>query len=167
LAEFPDGRILMVLRASNGWSKDPECQIPSYKWFCVSSDGGFTWTEPQPWGYSDGTTFFSPSSNPQLTMHSNGKVYWNGHITPENARANGPRYPLVIGEVDPKSLMLIKDSVITIATREPDERESIAMHRVWQREDRETREIVLYMTRYNTGPDGALLGDAWEYRVAP
>lgn len=163
LAEFADGRILMVFRASN----DVDPAMPGYKWCCVSHDGGLTWTDPQPWRYSDGTTFFSPSSNPQLTMHSNGKVYWNGHLTTVNPEGNDPRYPLVIGEVDPKSLMLIRDSVLTIDTRQPHEPKSISMHRAGQYEDRQTGEIVLYVTRakYNQDTGAAYEGDAWEYRI--
>lgn len=164
LAEFPDGRILMVFRASN----DANPAIGGYKWFCVSHDGGRTWTDPQPWRYSDGTPFFSPSSNPQFTMHSNGKVYWNGHLTPENPEGSDPRYPLVIGEVDPKTLMLVRDSVFTIDTRQPHEPRSISMHRGGQHEDRQTGEIVLYVTRarYNLDTGDAYAGDAWEYRIA-
>lgn len=48
LAEMPDGRILMVMRGSNGGSKDPEFKIPGYRWHSVSSDGGYHWTKPQP-----------------------------------------------------------------------------------------------------------------------
>lgn len=162
LAEFPDGRILMVFRGSN----DANPAIPGYKWFCVSHDDGLSWTDPRPWHYSDGTPFFSPSSSPQLTRHSNGKVYWNGHLTPENPDGNAPRYPLVIGEVDPQSLMLIRESVFTIDTRQPHEPETISMHRLELHEDRQTGEFVAYMTRCNVDAAGTYTGDSWEYRIA-
>lgn len=46
LAEMPDGRLLCVMRGSNGGSKDPAFRIPSYKWYAVSGDGGRHWTRP-------------------------------------------------------------------------------------------------------------------------
>jgi hypothetical protein len=49
-----------------------------------------------------------------LFRHSSGRVYWVGHITPENPRGNLPRRPLVIGEVDPKNLKLIRDCVVVV-----------------------------------------------------
>jgi hypothetical protein len=40
LAQFDDGRILCVMRGSNGGSKDPDCKLPGTRWWCVSEDGG-------------------------------------------------------------------------------------------------------------------------------
>ena len=61
LAEFPDGRTLMVMRGSNGGKADPRHELPSYKWFAVSRDGGETWSAPEPWTFEDGQALYSPS----------------------------------------------------------------------------------------------------------
>ena len=58
IAEMPDGRILMVMRGSN----DSAGKLPGYRWRAVSADRGRTWSEPQPWSYTGGEVFFSPSS---------------------------------------------------------------------------------------------------------
>ena len=95
LALMPDGELLLVMRASN----DGEGKLPGYKWFATSRDGGYTWSDVKPWGYSDGTLFFSPASMCQIVAHSNGKHYWLGNISAENPRANlPPRHPLHRGD---------------------------------------------------------------------
>jgi len=151
LAQMPDGRILCVMRGSNGLKKDPKYQLPSHKWCSVSSDGGFHWSKPQPWQYSNGERFFSPASMSQLIMHSNGRYYWIGNISPANCQGNSPRWPLVIGEVDPKSMSLIEKSVITIDTRSPDEPIGIQLSNFYAFEDRQSGDIVLPMQRWKPG----------------
>ncbi|MFI4875315.1 MAG: sialidase family protein, partial [Blastopirellula sp. JB062] len=108
IVESPDGRIWMVMRGSN--LHDP--QVIASKWFSISEDQGETWTKPRRWGYDDGTSFYSPSSMSVLLRHSSGRIFWVGNITPKNAFGNLPRNPLVIGEVDPQSLHLIRSSMI-------------------------------------------------------
>ena len=163
LAEMPDGRILMVIRGSN----DVKPHLPGYKWCSVSGDGGFHWTEPKPWTYADGSNLFSPSSCSQLLKHSNGRCYWIGNISPNNPRGNGPRYPLVIGEVDPQSLLLIKDSVAVIDTKGPDDHPHLQLSNFLAREDRLTRDIVLDVTRFLSKGIAAWDGDAYVYRIEP
>jgi hypothetical protein len=148
LAEMPDERLLCVMRGSNGGTKDPECKIPSYRWQSVSSDGGEHWTKPAPWTYDDGTPFFSPSSMSQLLKHSSGRVYWIGNINPSNSQGNNFRYPLVIGEVDPQTLRLIKGTLLEIDTKRPDE-SGVNLSHFWGFEDRETHEIVIAGSRYS------------------
>ena len=151
LAEMPDGRILCVMRGSNGLKNDPQYQLPSHKWYCVSDDGGFHWSKPEPWHYSNGEPFHSPSSMSQLIMHSNGRYYWVGNISPSNCQGNSPRWPLVAGEVDPKTMMLIKESVITIDTRSLDEPAGMQLSNFYAFEDRRTGDIVLPMQRWQPG----------------
>lgn len=163
LAEMPDGRILMVCRGSN----DVKPQLPAYKWYSVSADGGRHWTNPpKPWTYADGTAFFSPSSCSQLLKHSNGKIYWLGNITPENPRGNLPRYPLVVGEVDPESMLLIKETVAAIDTKGPEDDASLQLSNFMAYEDRAGGEIVVHVTRYMTDPP-PWRGDAYVYRIEP
>ena len=150
LAQMPDGNILCVMRGSNGGGSDRNYEWASYKWTCVSKDGGHIWSKPEPWKYSDGEPFFSPASMSELFVHSNGRVYWIGNLSESNCRANHPRWPLVIGEVDPKTYGLIRKSVLVIDTKQPDERDVNLSH--WHSyEDRETGDIVIPTTRASAG----------------
>jgi hypothetical protein len=144
LSEMPDGRILMVMRGSN----DVKPQLAGYKWYAVSNDGGRHWSQPKPWTFTDGSNFFSPSSCSQLLQRSDGRCYWLGNISPSNPKGNGPRYPLVIGEVDPKSLLLIENTVREIDTRQAGEDEDLQLSNFFAYEDRESGNIVLHVTRF-------------------
>lgn len=148
VAELPDGRLLCVMRGSNGGSKDPQFRIPSYRWFSISADGGFTWTRPEPWSYDDGAPFFSPSAMSQLMKHSSGRLFWIGNISPQNCRGNNPRYPLVIGQVDTRTLRLIKNTILTIDTKQPEEL-GVNLSHWWGFEDRETRDILVVGARFS------------------
>jgi hypothetical protein len=152
LAEFPDGRILCVMRGSNGLKKDPEYKLPGRKWYCISEDGGFHWTRPEAWHYSNGKDFYSPASMSQIIQHSNGRMYWLGNINPANTHGNADRYPLVIGEIDPQSLMLIEESVTVMDTRGPEDPAGLQLSNFYAFEERETGDIVLPMGRW-TPPD--------------
>jgi len=169
--QFPDGRILMVMRASN----DKKYDLPSYRWYAISEDRGRTWSEGKPWTYTDGENFFSPSSCSQLLKHSNGKIYWIGNINPENSSGNLPRYPLLIGEVDPESLLLKKENLCTIDDRQEGDYERLLLSNFFAHEDRETQEIVVYMSPlFREEPEKAPEGktppldwtaDAYRYRI--
>jgi hypothetical protein len=148
VVEFADGRLLCVMRGSNGGTKDRHYRLPSYRWWSVSEDGGFRWTQPQPWSYDDGAEFFSPSSMSELLKHSTGRVFWIGNISPQNCQGNNPRYPLLIGEVEPKTLRLIKSTLLQIDTKGSDER-GVNLSHWWGFEDRETREIVVVGARFS------------------
>jgi hypothetical protein len=98
----------------------------------------------------------------QLLRHSNGRTYWLGNITPENPSGNGPRYPLVIGEVDPQSLLLKRETVLMVDDRLPGDSPAITLSNFHAHEDRESHEIILHMTRWRL-PDW--IGDAEVYRI--
>jgi hypothetical protein len=151
LAEFPDGRILMVMRGSNGGKLDPDFKLPGYRWYAVSSDEGETWTDPEPWTYDDGTPFYSPSSMSTLLRHSSGRTFWAGNITPENCKGNLPRWPMVMGEVHPVSLRLIRSTVITIDTFRPKDtkRGRLDLSHLTMLEDRESHAITFCLPRYH------------------
>ena len=152
LAEFPDGRILMVMRGSNGGKADPRSELPSYKWFAISQDGGETWSTPAPWTFENGQTFFSPSSMSALFRHSSGRCFWAGNLSAQNCQGNLPRWPLVVGEVDPRSLKLIRSSVLTVDTQRPEDknRGRLDLSHLTLLEDRESQEIILaYPRSYN------------------
>jgi hypothetical protein len=160
--EFLDeGRLLMVLRGSN----DRHPELPGYRWFSVSHDGGIRWTAPQPWTYHDGQKFFSPSACSQLLRHSSGRLFWLGNITSENPRGNRPRYPFVMGEVDRVTGLLRRESIWTIDTLQPGEDPILSLSNFFAREDRLTHEIAVHMTRlFARTEDWA--GDAYLYRIS-
>ena len=161
LGRLNDGRILMVMRGSN----DPKPELPGYKWRALSSDGGRTWTVPEPWACEDGEPFFSPSSCSQLLEHSSGALLWLGNLTPENPYGNLPRYPFVIGEVDRDTGRLIRDSVTVVDTRGPDDSEAVILSNFLAREDRETGHVLLHMSRLFAQGKGDWTGDACLYRL--
>jgi len=144
VVELNDGRILCILRASNYGVPD----IPSYKWFSISRDGGRSWSKPSPLRYSDGGVLYSSASFSALIRHSNGRIYWIGNISPSNPYGMYPRDPLIIAEVDEKNLGLKRESVTVIDTRtEEDIGPNFQLSNFGVYEDRETCEIVVTLPR--------------------
>jgi hypothetical protein len=150
-----------LLRGSN----DRKPELPSYRWVAYSSDGGWRWTQPAPWTYSNGEPFFSPSACSQLLRHANGKLYWIGHISPQNPHGNRPRYPLYVGQVSEESGLLIRDSLIKVDDRHPGDDETLMIYSIYAREDRRTHQIAIHASRIVT-PGGVFGGDAMLYRVS-
>jgi hypothetical protein len=164
LGLLSDDRPLMVMRGSN----DGQFDLPSRRWFSISTDGGMTWPEARPWTFSNGNSFFSPSSCSQLLHHSSGKLFWLGNINPENSKGNRPRYPFVIGEVDPDSGLMIEETVNQIDTKQADDSDLLTLSNFFAREDRETNEIVLHMSRAfadSVGEDYNWTANADLYRI--
>jgi len=160
IAAMPDGRILMVLRGSNDYAGT----LPGYKWYCTSHDHGVTWDDPRPWRYQDGELFYSPSSFSELIRHSSGRCFWFGNICPENPHGNLPRYPLVVGEVDPHSLLLRRDTLFEVDTRTEEDSPGLQLSNFNIYEDRETSELVLRVTRFMPD-DKAQSSDVYLYRI--
>jgi hypothetical protein len=161
VAELSDGRILIVWRITKTRDGD------AHKWFSVSSDGGMTFSQPQIFGYSDGTKFFSTSTFHRL-FHSQktGLLYWIGNIAPEApTNAGHPRYPLIIAEVDEKTLALKKETVTAIDTRQPGEGERLQLSNFWQIENTETLDLEIYLTRLNEVPDETFTANAYKYTL--
>jgi hypothetical protein len=154
IVEFPGGRMLAVMRANDG-----------HKWYAVSRDGGLTWGDVKPWTYADGSPFFSPSSFSQLVKHSDGTRYWFGNITPEMPKGNNPRYPLVVGRVDPETLLLEKDSVLVIDDRKAGDSTLLQLSNFNLVEDRRSGDFLLRMPRRDDGQKPALPASVHLYRV--
>jgi len=165
LAMLPDGTIFTSMRACNGGPKDPESRIPCRKWQSVSRDGGATWTFPKPWQYDDGTLFFSPDSISHFLRLASGKLLWIGNIMEANPVHGGPREKLYIGEINEKSLRLIKDSLFLIAQRGPDDPPT-GLSNFMSHEDRQTGEIVFYLPWFVEQEKGKWGADTWMYRIA-
>jgi hypothetical protein len=164
IATLGGGRVLMVLRGSN----ERKPGVFGGKWAAFSEDDGKTWTEPRYWTYNDGERFHSPSACSQLLAHSSGRLFWLGNLTPANPNGNRPRYPFVIGEVDKRTGLLRKESVAAIDDRGPGDSELLALSNFYAREDRETREIVLHLTRQGAKSAGTkhdFTADALVYRI--
>lgn len=164
VAELRGGRLLMVLRGSN--EKKPE--VAGGRWVAFSADAGKTWSAPRYWTYNDGERFYSPSACSQLLAHSSGKLFWVGNITPTNPAGNRPRYPLVLGEVDSGSGLLRRETVTTIDDRGPGDGELLALSNFFAREDRETGEVVLHLTRQgvkSTARKPDFTAEAYLYRI--
>lgn len=157
LGQLEDGRILMVMRGSN----HGRAELPAYKWFALSRDDGRTWSEPEPWTYDDGQAFFSPSACSQLIPHSSGRLLWMGNISPGNPVSNAPRYPLVLAEVDRRTGLLRRDTVTVIDDRKPGESKTLTLSNFCVREDLETGDLLLHMTRFFASPARARKQD-WE-----
>jgi len=160
LGTLANGRLVVVMRGSNHHKP----QLPSYRWISYSHDGGWHWTPPAPWTYTTGEGFYSPSSCSQLLRHSNGKLYWLGNICRENANNDLPRRPFYVGEVDQSTGLLIRDSLIVVDDLEPGDDPILMLSNFYAREDRETHQIALHMTRLFAFKDG-WVGDAYLYRI--
>lgn len=143
LGRLNGDRLLVVMRGSN----DRRPELPAHKWFAISDDGGMTWSRPEPWTWDEGAAFFSPSSCSQLVEHSDGRLFWMGNICPDNARGNSPRYPIVLGEVDRDSGLLVRDSISIVDDRRPGESEHLTLSNFLVREDRETGQLLLHLSR--------------------
>lgn len=154
VVEFPGGRMLVVLRANDG-----------HKWHAVSRDGGLTWGEVKRWTYSDGTPFHSSSSFSLLTRHSDGSTYWFGNLSTTVPNGNGPRYPLIVGRVDPETLLLVKDSVTVIDDRRAGDSPKLHLSNFNVVEDRRNGDFLLRMPRRDDGLQPLLPASVNLYRL--
>jgi len=168
IMEMPDGRILMICRGSNGGAKDPDHKIPGYRWYSISKDGGYTFSSPQPWMYTNKEKFHSPSSCSQIFKHSNGKYYWIGNICKENSRANMPRNPLCIIEIDEKTLRLKKETKYDFLKREPHQYHDTTFSNFYAREEKESGYILVYCSAFWQSPENTYLNSSsYEYKLTP
>lgn len=163
IAEMPDGRIVMFIRGSNEQILDQ----PGVRWISISNDEGDTWSPPEPWTDTAGELCHSPSSTSQIMRHSNGEYYWLGNLTRENPQGSYPRYPLVIGRVDPDSLQLIRDSVTVIESQQPGDESPVMLSSFVAHEDCETSDILVHLSpAFAHVPTNHWTGKAYLYRIA-
>ena len=152
LAELPNGGIFMLCRGSNYKRED---DIIGCKFYCVSKDGGLTWSEPKPLFYDTGEIMFSSSCSTKLISHSNGKLYFVGVINDKNPRGNLPRYPLCVAEIDQTTLTVKKSSVFVIDTKPEDlddaETMPVDFSNHWACEDERTGDLIV-MAPYRPDP---------------
>jgi hypothetical protein len=163
VAELCEGFILMICRGSNSAIPD----MPGYKWYCISKDGGRSWSAVSPLTYHTGERFFSPATGSRLIRNSeNGKLYWIGNILKENPDGNRPRYPLQIAEVDEEKSAIIKETVHVIEDKQKGDSPFVQFSNFRVYEDRETHEFVLAMARIQERSEKDLTSPAYQYRIA-
>ncbi len=162
VAELKDGRILMVFRVTKTKTGS------AHKWFSVSDDGGMTFSKPEIFGYSDGSKFYSGSNFHRLfRSHKTQKLYWIGNLIPSNPTNPGhPRYPLIIAEVDEKTLALKKETVTEIDTRQPGDGERMQLSNFWVIENQENLEMEIYLTRLHENPKELFTTNAYKYTLS-
>ena len=162
LTELSDGSIMMICRASNSTITHK----PGYKWYCISEDGGWNWSEPSILKYSTGENFFSPATGSRLIRNSkNNKLYWIGNILDKNPDGNRPRYPLQIAEVDEEKRAVIKETVTIIEDKQKEDSPFVQFSNFKVYEERETNEFVLIMARIQEISEKDLTSPAYQYRI--
>jgi hypothetical protein len=168
MAELKDGRLLVVWRGSTqGWD-GTVAQTPGRKFYSLSTDGGQTLSPPAEWRYADGSSFYSPSSFHRFLRHrATGKLYWLGNISATAPAGNGPRYPLIIAEVDETAAALQRATVTAIDDRQAGQGD-IQFSNFSLLEDRLTHDLVLYLTTYGQeqDPQDWATADCFRYTVS-
>lgn len=149
VSELKNGNLLIIMRGSD------TIKTPGRKWYSVSKDGGLTWSDIKDMQYDSGEQFYSPASDCQTIRSSKtGKLYWIGNICNEPPKGNRPRYPLQIVEVDEDRPSLKKGTVTVIDDRDPErDSELVQFSNFSLIENRETKEMELYMTRLGENVD--------------
>ena len=145
------GHVFMAIRGGN--EGDMTGMVPCWKWATVSNDYGRTWSKPRPFTFSDGTPFYSPTSQGMFIRSSRtGKAYWIGNISRVRPRAGWPRYPLVIAELDEAKLGLRRETVTVIDDRGREDGSDMQLSNFGFLEDPATGHILVNLERTCGGP---------------
>lgn len=164
LSELKNGNLLMIMRGSNAGLDITKS--PGRKWFSVSSDGGLTWSDVRDMRFDTGEQFYSPATIHKMIRSSkNNKLYWIGNINNVPPNGNSPRYPLQIVEVNEKDPCFIKDTVTVIDDRDPArDSEFLQLSNFSLLEDRETKNMEIYLTRLGENGGGPDIWTANSYK---
>lgn len=171
-AELPDGRIFCIFRTStdkvSGWTYRLDPNAPACKYYVISEDGGKTFSEPKPWCYENGEIVYSPASICQVIKSEvNGKLYWIGNACTKG-EINGayPRFPLLLIEIDQKTGLAIRNSMLLIDTRCKGETEKIQLSNFCILEDREAGTLEIYLSKLGQFPGKPTYEcETWKYTV--
>jgi len=145
IVELSDGRLFMIMRAN----KSNITNIPSFKYYAVSEDNARTWSPVKVLTQPDGSVIYSPSCLADTFCSlKNGRLYIITTLLDRAPQGHDPRYPLQIAEVDQETFCVIPETVTIIENRKPQmgEPEDVRFSNFRWHEDRETKDIVLYMT---------------------
>ncbi|WP_332456351.1 sialidase family protein [Petrimonas sp.] len=157
ISELKNGNLLLIMRGSN--AKLNITESPGRKWYSVSKDGGLTWGPVKDLRYDTGEQFYSSATYHKIIRSSKtGKLYWIGNINTTPANGNYPRYPLQIAEIDENKPSLKKSTVTIIDDRGEGESEFVQLSNFSILENRETKDIEIYLTRLGENGGGA---DVW------
>ena len=145
-ADFlPDGRLFQIIRAR--FLNQPQAELPSCKFYALSSDCGRTWSEPEPLRYTDGELAFSPACLGNVfRSNKNGRFYLITNLNDWPSHNCDPRSTLQIAELDTSTLRIVRESVTGIETRREGQPINIRFSSWRSYEDRATGDIVLFMT---------------------
>lgn len=162
LAELADGNLLLEMRGSNK-GLDPRAH-PGRRWISVSKDGGKIWSEVRDFRYDTGEQFYSPATHSRMIRSSKtGKLYWLGNISATPPKGNGPRYPLYIAEIDEQKVALKKNTLTVIDDRSQTDSPQLQLSNFSLLENRETKELELFLTRYGERADSIYSANAYRY----
>ena len=157
-----NGAILIICRGDNTPSTSGR------KWFVYSTDNGRTLSEVRELRYDDDTQFFSPSSIHRLIRSTrNGVLYWIANIVPTLPKGNSPRYPLVIARMDEERMAVVKSSLETVDDKSPQDPDIIQFSNFCVLEDRETKDMEIFMTRWGENPGHKWHADCYRYIYSP
>ena len=152
VCQLPDGRLFMIIRTRI--FPDSDVETPGTKFYAVSEDGGRTWTDGQMLRYDDRGGAYAPASFSRVFVSSkNGRLYVITNLTDLPCYGCDPRTKLQIAEIDLDTLRVIRDSVTTIEQWHEGQQESIRFSNFAWQEDRQTGNMILYMTPA-PGPTG-------------
>jgi len=164
VAELRDGRLLMDLRGSNV-HLDP-LRYPGRKWMSLSQDGGKTWSPTTDLPYDTGEQFYAPATFAKfIRSGKTGKLYWVGNISRVPPEGNSPRYPLYIVEVDEEKAALKKSTLTIIDDREPGDTEGVQFSNFSLLENRESKDLEIYLSRLGEKPDNVFSANAYKYTL--
>ncbi|MBN1341418.1 MAG: exo-alpha-sialidase [Phycisphaerae bacterium] len=164
-AELRDGRVAMLIRASNAGA--PE--LPGYKWLALSKDDGMSWTRPVPMPATGGAPIQSGANGSAFFRSiKNGRLYWIGNLCREGERPSGnmPRHTLMLVEVREDPPGFKRESIFHIDEMEPGDTKALQLSNFRFYQDRETGDLVLYMDRYGAKGEDWRKSDYFRYRVA-
>lgn len=164
MVELSSGKLLLLIRGSNTGLDPIKC--PGRRWYSVSEDAGFTWSDVNDLRYDTGEQFYSPASiSSTVRSSANGKLYWIGNISVTPVAGNSPRYPLVIVEVDEEKICFVKNTLTIIDNRDPlKDSESLQLSNFSVIENRESNEIEIYLTRLGENGCGDEIWTAGAYK---
>jgi len=145
-AQLSDGRIVAVIRGSNAGATD----LPGRKWVSFSEDDGLTWTDAEPLRDAQGKALLSGANGSSFIRHKRtGRLFWLGNLCREGETATGnwPRHTLYLVEVQEKPFALRMDRAFIVDRDGPEDSPDLQLSNFRWYEDRETGDIVIYLTR--------------------
>jgi hypothetical protein len=163
--ELPDGRIAAVCRGDNSMFPDR----PGYKWLSFSHDDGRSWSAAVPLPANEGEPLESGANGSALFRSiKNGRLYWMGNLalSGERPRGNFPRSPLVLVEVDDRSMALKRETIYAIDERNFNDSSRVQMSNFRFYQDRENGDLVVFLSRYGEFSEKEwMLADYYRYRI--